>query len=103
MKCSLKAGLDDNSCLERCVSERLPGLLSCDLPVHGSMQRMVRHFPHRSSTVRPFVIRKAFQRLPNGMDQACFPGFAKTDAYRPIEVDLSHHCAERLSLADVPK
>jgi hypothetical protein len=37
------------------------------------------------------------------MDQACFPGFAKTDANRPIEVDLSHHCAERLLLADVPK
>jgi hypothetical protein len=103
MELSVKAGLDKDSRLERRVSERLPGLLGCDLPVHGSPQRVVRHFPHRSSTFRPFVIRKAFESLPNGMDQACFPGFAKTDANRPIEVDLSHHCAERLLLADVPK
>lgn len=37
------------------------------------------------------------------MDQASFPGFAEADAHRPIEVDLSHHCAERPSLTGVPK
>jgi hypothetical protein len=103
MELPVKAGLDENPRLERCVSERLPGLFGCGLPVHGSTQRIVGHFPHRPSTVRPFVVRKAFQRLPNGMDQACFPGFAEADAHRPIEGDLSHHCAERPSLTGVPK
>jgi hypothetical protein len=103
MELPVKAGLDENPRLERCVSKRLPGLFGCDLPVHGSTQRIVGHFPHRPSTVRPFVVRKAFQRLPNGMDQASFPGFAEADAHRPIEVDLSHHCAERPSLTGVPK
>jgi hypothetical protein len=37
------------------------------------------------------------------MDQARFPGFAKTDANRPIEVDLFHRSAERRSGMDVPK
>jgi hypothetical protein len=64
---------------------------------------MVRHRTRRAGAIWPFVVRKAFQRLPNCVDEASFAGFAETDANRLIKADLFHHLLERASRTDVPK
>ena len=89
-----KVGLGKDARLKRCVSECLTSLFSAHLSLDGAPQRADRHLPHRASAVRPFVIRKAFRRFPNGMNQACFACLAEANANRPVEADLFHFSVE---------
>jgi hypothetical protein len=95
MRSSWKVRLDKDLRFERRVSECLTGLVSCHPSLDGASQRAGRHLAHRSGAVRPFVVRKAFSRLPNSVDQASFSGVAEADANRPIEAYLFHHLLER--------
>jgi hypothetical protein len=87
---------DKNSSLKGCVSKRLTGLLSCYLSLAGTPQCRGCHPEHRAIAVWPFVVRKTFRCLPNGMDQASFAGFAEADANRPIKSNLFHCSFKRL-------
>jgi len=102
MGSSWQVRFDKDSCLERSFGKRLTGLFGCHLSLDGASQSTVRHLAHRTGAVWPFVVREAFRRLPDCVDQTSFPGFAETDTNRPIEVDLFHHSLERLSHTGVP-
>jgi hypothetical protein len=60
------------------------------------------HLVDMARALRPFVVRKAFQRLPNSVDQASFAGLAEADANRTIKADLFHGLVERRSRPNVP-